>query len=175
MSTTGIVRLAEIVAALSLATDLGMGQPWEFALQACILALRLGDALGYSDESLREIYYQSLLRYIGCNVETHLLASVVGDEFAFRRDFVMTDHGHPVAVMKLMLRHIRQANANAAPLAMLTAVTHGLMTMPDIKASIEGHCEVAQRLAVRLGLGSNVVRALNQLFERWDGKGAPTG
>ena len=50
------------MAALSLATDLGMGQPLEFALTACVLALRIGEALGYSDKALREIYYQALLR-----------------------------------------------------------------------------------------------------------------
>jgi hypothetical protein len=77
MSQTASVRLAEIVAALSLATDLGMGQLLEFALQSCVLAMRLGEELGYSDQALREIYYQSLLRYIGCNVETHMLAAVV--------------------------------------------------------------------------------------------------
>ncbi|MFN8458030.1 MAG: LuxR family transcriptional regulator, partial [Anaerolineae bacterium] len=72
------VRLAEVVAALSLATDLGMGQPLEFALSSCVLAVRLGEALGWSDDALREIYYQAMLRYIGCNVDTHLLAAIVG-------------------------------------------------------------------------------------------------
>src|SRR5512147_2178921 len=130
MAVTGTIRLAEIVGALSLATDLGMGQPSEFALQSCIVALRLGAALGYNDAILREIYYQALLRYIGCNVETHLLASVVGDEFAFRRDFALVDNGNTASVMKLMLRHLRQANADAAPLDVLKAVAHGLVTMP---------------------------------------------
>ncbi len=58
------VRLAELMAALSLATDLGMGQPMEFALSSCILAVRLAEKCGYSEEALREVYYQALLRYI---------------------------------------------------------------------------------------------------------------
>ena len=37
------------------------------------------------------------------------------------------------------------------------------------------HCEVAQRLAERLGFKANVVYALGQLYERWDGKGLPKG
>src|SRR5579859_6911774 len=175
MSSTSAIRLAEIVTALSLATDLGMGLPSEFALQSCVVALRLGEALGYGDEALREIYYQALLRYIGCNVDTHLLASVVGDEFDYRRDFALVNTGNPAAMLKLFLHHLRQANADAAPLDAVRSVAHGLMTMPHIKASVEGHCEVAQRLAVRLGLGTNIVRALGQLFERWDGKGVPHG
>ena len=98
------VRLAEIVEVLSLATDLGMGQPLEFALRSCVLAMRLGEALHYSDEALREIYYQSLLRYIGCNVETHMLAAVVGDELALRADYALVDQGNATAVFQLMLR-----------------------------------------------------------------------
>jgi hypothetical protein len=48
------IRLAEVIAALSLATDLGMGQPFEFALSSCVLAVRLGQALRLSEEALRE-------------------------------------------------------------------------------------------------------------------------
>ena len=85
------VRLAELMMALSLATDLGMGQPLEFAWQACALATRLGEKLGFDENALREVYYQALLRYIGCNAETHLLAAVFGDELALRSDIIHAD------------------------------------------------------------------------------------
>jgi hypothetical protein len=39
------LRLAELLAALSLATDLGMGQPLEQALRTCLIALELGQRL----------------------------------------------------------------------------------------------------------------------------------
>jgi HD-GYP domain-containing protein (c-di-GMP phosphodiesterase class II) len=37
------------------------------------------------------------------------------------------------------------------------------------------HCEVAQNLARRLGMSPQVQAGLGQVFERWDGKGLPTG
>lgn len=37
----GGLRLAELMAAISLATDLGMGPPLEQALRTCLIALRL--------------------------------------------------------------------------------------------------------------------------------------
>jgi len=86
-STTD-VRLAEVLAVLSIATDLGMGQPIEFALQSCVLALRLAEQLGFDAAALRTTYYQALLRYIGCNAETRLLAAVFGDELALRTDLI---------------------------------------------------------------------------------------
>lgn len=43
VETIPILRCYDpVMAALSLATDLGMGQPLEFALTACVLAMRLG-------------------------------------------------------------------------------------------------------------------------------------
>ena len=59
------VRLAELIAALSLATDLGMGQPLETALSSCIVAMRLGEALRLDVPMRRDVYYHALLRYIG--------------------------------------------------------------------------------------------------------------
>jgi hypothetical protein len=38
--TQSPVLLAELVAALSLVTDLGLGQPVEFAWQACAVAMK---------------------------------------------------------------------------------------------------------------------------------------
>src|SRR5260370_39736135 len=37
------LRLAELMAALSLATDLGMGQPLEQALRTCLIAIELAE------------------------------------------------------------------------------------------------------------------------------------
>lgn len=36
-------RLAELIAALSLATDLGLGQPMEHVLRSCLISMRLGE------------------------------------------------------------------------------------------------------------------------------------
>ncbi|MBV8529080.1 MAG: HD domain-containing protein, partial [Candidatus Dormibacteraeota bacterium] len=38
-----------------------------------------------------------------------------------------------------------------------------------------GHCEVAQRLAARMGLGESLIACLGQIYERWDGHGLPHG
>src|SRR5436190_17899871 len=90
---TSVIRLAELMAALSLATDLGMGQPLEYALCVCVLAVRLGETLGLNENELREVYYLALLRHIGCNAETYRMAVLFGDELALRTDFAAVDSG----------------------------------------------------------------------------------
>jgi response regulator RpfG family c-di-GMP phosphodiesterase len=161
------------MSALSIATDLGMGQPLEFALASCLAALRLGERCGLSTDDLRAVYYQALLRYIGCNAETYLLASVFGDELAFRTTVVHADTARP-EFLAFMMRFIRQANTGASPLEIVQAVTSGITRMGQAQQDFfEGHCQVAQRLAERIGLEPHIITALVQVYARWDGKGIP--
>src|SRR5260370_1297289 len=166
-------RLGELIAALSLATDLGGGQPMEYALCSCVLAVRLGETLGFSESDLRVAYYQALLRYIGCNTETHLMAAIVGDELGFRLDFAPLYYGHTTQAFGLMIRYIRQANEGASPLHLAQMVAQGVSAWPQLKESLFGHCQVASRFAARLGLEDPIERALIQSFERWAGRGIP--
>ena len=56
------VRLAELVAALSLGIDLGFGQPMEHVLRQCLIALRLAEAIGLDEQERAVVYYTALLR-----------------------------------------------------------------------------------------------------------------
>jgi hypothetical protein len=170
------VRLAELMAALSIATDLGVGQPLETALRSCVVAMRLGEALKVDDDTLRDVYYQALLRYIGCNSDADALAALMGDEMALRRDFAAVDTGRPSEVLSLAMHYLRQASVGQPAYRMAALVARGLLTLPRVmNESFAGHCEVAQRLAGRLGLAESLIVCLGQLYERWDGKGRPRG
>ena len=170
------VRLAELMAALSIATDLGMGQPVEYALQSCILAVRLGEKLRLAEEEMRGVYYQALLRFIGCNVETHMLAALIGDEIAIRQKLAPVDSADIPATLRVVTRTIWQAHQGSSTLELVRTMAHSLLNFPRILPEFfAGHCEVAQRLAERFGFSGEVVVALGQLYERWDGKGLPHG
>lgn len=175
-SPQSTLRLAEVMAALSMATDLGMGQPLEFALSGCVLATRLGESIGLASGELRDVYYYGLLRFIGCNIDTFAIAALLGDEFQVRSAFAALDPGNPPQVLNMTMRLMRQAHAGRAPLEMISTLVRGVLGMPQfMKEQFSGHCEVAQRLAKRLGFGERLISALGQLYERWDGKGLPRG
>lgn len=153
-----------------------MGQPVGFALQSCVLADRIGRKLVLGTDELGRIYHQSLLRYIGCNAETHTMAALFGDEINFRRDFARIDPGRASEMASLVFSHLRHANRDAGLLRLVGNVVRGLAVGPKIAAeNIAGHCEVAQQLAGRLGLDGAICRNLGQLYERWDGRGLPLG
>src|SRR5689334_5929354 len=77
------VRLSEVVAALSFASDFGLGQPMEHVLRACLIALRLADLSGADEPTRRETYWVTLLATV-CTGESFELARMFGDEVAFR-------------------------------------------------------------------------------------------
>jgi hypothetical protein len=61
------LRLAELVGALSLAVDLGLGQPMEHLARSCLLACRLGEEMGLGEDERAALYYVALLGWVGCS------------------------------------------------------------------------------------------------------------
>lgn len=55
------VRLAELLAALSLGSDLGMGLPMEHVLRQCFISMRLADRIGLDATDRGVVYYTALL------------------------------------------------------------------------------------------------------------------
>ena len=80
------VRLAEVVALLSLGTDLGLGQPMEHMIRACLLALRLADRLGFDDGERGTLYYSGLLAWVGCHTDAYEQAKWFGDDLSLKED-----------------------------------------------------------------------------------------
>lgn len=48
--------LAEVMAAMSIAVDIGMGQPMEQGLGVCLLAVRFGELVGLDSDELQEVF-----------------------------------------------------------------------------------------------------------------------
>jgi hypothetical protein len=93
--TGGRFRLAEVVAVLAMATDLGLGSPMEHAVRACLLSTEIGRRAGLPGEELSDLYYLTLLRMLGCTADSGYYADLFGDEVAFARDTQHLDYGNP--------------------------------------------------------------------------------
>src|SRR5436189_283819 len=82
----GRVRLAELVAALSLGIDLGFGQPMEHVLRQCLIAIRLAERSGLAESARGDVYYTALLVNVGCHTDAHEQAKWFGDDIAMKAD-----------------------------------------------------------------------------------------
>lgn len=166
---TGL-RLADVLAALSLATDLGVGAPMETALRTCLLATALGQRLGLGGAELATVYFAALMRHLGCTAWAHEAAELAGDDHDLLRTFEGVDRTRK---SKLLGRAVaRLAPGQPAGARVLTIAR--VLTQPSAGNRLAAaQCAQAEALAEDLGLGPAVVTALAQMYERHDGRGGP--
>ena len=99
------VRLAELVASLSLATDLGLGQPQEHVLRQTVIATRLAAAAGLSQDQQASAFYVSLLAWVGCVADSHELSRWFGDDLQLRADSYLVDKAG-LPMLRFLLGHV---------------------------------------------------------------------
>jgi HD-GYP domain-containing protein (c-di-GMP phosphodiesterase class II) len=164
------VRLAELVASLSLGIDLGFGQPMEHVLRQCLIALRLGERVGLDEEQRSVVYYTALLVNIGCHSDAHEQAKWFGDDIAMKSDkYTYGIHGVKSAVVGM-----RRIGAGHPLLQRFrVGLEFAVSGMKDLKPMIENHAAMARKLGEDLGLPDAVLDALGASYEQWDGKGWP--
>jgi len=162
MAAPGL-RLAEPLAALSVATDLARGRPPEQALYACIIATKLAEYLGFSAAGRANTYFATLLRFAGCTATSHDYAQHLGGN-----DVNVRFHGDAtdIADVQQILRFLQSLGKDPAGLPDAIRV---------VTEATRADCEVGAHTATRLGLEQDVADSLLYIFERWDGHGLPHG
>jgi HD-GYP domain-containing protein (c-di-GMP phosphodiesterase class II) len=162
------VRAAEVIAATCLATDLGMGFPFEHGLQGTLMAMRLADLLDVDPERESQTYYASLLMYSGCTTD----ADVANRIFAGSRtkNVIPVQFGSAADAVAGVIRAL--PSPDDLPHRRLFEVAKRVVpAVRFTKPHFTALCEVAEMMAKRLGLPPAVHNLFPYLTERWDGKG----
>ena len=108
-------RRVEVLAGLSVAIDLGLGQPAEHMLRSAVIACGLADRLGLSREQKATVYYTTLLMWIGCHADSQEYARWFGDDIAVRRDAYLVDwSGTALPAVPARQRRARRAAGAAS-------------------------------------------------------------
>lgn len=167
MDTSEQVRTAEMIGTLCLATDLGMGFPFEHGLHTTIISMRLAHELGVDLETRRLTFHTSLLQHAGCTTDVHLAAELFGGSITENLNPVM--YGRSREVIPAFLRNI--PDPQAAGLEKVSQLTRRLPRLARMaKESNAANCEVAGMLAVQTGAPPQVQHLLLYKNERWDGR-----
>jgi HD-GYP domain-containing protein (c-di-GMP phosphodiesterase class II) len=166
------VRTAEVVASLSLATDLGIGVPLEHGLHSALIATRLGDILGVDPETQAQAYYTSLLFYVGCTASAKTASEVFAVDNALTTYGVPVRFGSPAQMLAGMSRAVAPPGRPLMVRALQLA--RGMPALAREFGDVVGaDCDVAQMLTGRLGLPFVVSALFVHASDRWDGRGWP--
>jgi hypothetical protein len=164
------VRLAELVAALSLAIDLGFGQPMEHVLRQCLIALRLAERVGLDDQRRADVYYTALLVNVGCHSDAHEQAKWFGDDIALKAgkyDHEARSLGATAATLRLL------GAGNAPSHRFRIALEFALSGHREVADMINHHAAMTRAFGEQLGLPVQALDALSGAYETWDGRGWP--
>jgi HD-GYP domain-containing protein (c-di-GMP phosphodiesterase class II) len=164
------VRLADLVAALSLGVDLGFGQPMEHVLRQCLIALRLAERAGLDDDARSVVYYTALLVNVGCHADAHEQAKWFGDDI----DLKSHKYQHEPRSIAGAVAAMRSLGRGNPPLHRFrVGLEFALSGFRELDGMIEAHAALAGSLAAELGLPVPVQQAVGASYEQWDGRGWP--
>lgn len=161
-----MIGLTEVLASLSLATDLGSGFAPEKGLRSCLVACAVGRQADLDDGELADAFQATLLQALGCTAFATENAWHFDDDLAFQRAIHDLDITDPASLSAF------GAWAGEKRGAELRA--HFLEIAPTVgPQAARSSCEASRALGRRLGLRPGAIAALDHIHERWDGLGIP--
>src|SRR6266446_1624414 len=147
------VRLAELVAALSLGIDLGFGQPMEHVLRQCMIALRLAERIGLDDEQRSVVYYTALLVNVGCHSDAHEQAKWFGDDIVLKSG----KYDHEFRSLRGAAAGMRRlGSGHAGSHRFRVALEFALSGHREVADMINHHAAMTRMLGEQLGLPDEV-------------------
>src|SRR3982751_1945829 len=150
-------RRTELLAALSIAIDLGLGQPAEHVLRAAVIATRLADRLGLTREQRDTTFHATLVMWIGCHADSHEYVRWFGEDITVKREAYLVDWAG-LPYMRFLLGNI----AHGSPLPQRAKLIARLARDPrgQMGALVHSHCASAALLAAEIGLSARVQEVL---------------
>lgn len=171
-TSSEVLRLSDVVSALTFALDITEGQPEGHALRSCMIGMMMGAELGLTSQELSDLYYALLLKDLGCSSNAAKISTLFGagdqkvkhhyktanlDELSSGAKFVLSVAGTNQPLHK-RIKHILGVGSGRGG---------------GTKALMEIRCERGASIAKQIGFSQAIAEAIRALDEHWDGGGHP--
>lgn len=169
--------LPEIISALSFALDLTEGAVPGHALRCCLLGMRLGRELGFSDLALADLYHALLLKDIGCSSNAARMCQIIGggDDRAVKSGVKLEDWTQPHKPSLSAVRLLwNQVLPHGGPFGKVAHILRIALTQhTNNREMIELRCDRGAAIVRKIGMTEQTAQAIRSLDEHWDGSGYP--
>jgi HD-GYP domain-containing protein (c-di-GMP phosphodiesterase class II) len=165
---TPVVRVSELLGALSFALDLTEGQPFGHALRTCLIGMRIAERLDLPLQERRDLYFGSLLKDVGCSSSAARVYELFAGDDLSRLDW------------NNYFKAAQYAGAQAEPGSSWFERARRIVALAKVGSGaavdlVEARCKRSAAIVEELGFGSGVAAAVASLEEQWDGRGQPHG
>ena len=169
--TAGSVRIAELVATLSYAADLGLGQPMAHCMRKTVIALRLADLIGARAQDREATYYLGLMMNAYCHADATEQARWFGDDIGMKADGQDIIDMNTAQTISFLLRRVGSHGSGLQRVKRLA--TFPFSGYQEMTAFMATHTSLGAQFAEQIGLDVASCEAIRQAYELWDGSGAP--
>ncbi|MER0238890.1 HD-GYP domain-containing protein [Fulvimarina sp. MAC8] len=168
-----IIRLSDLLGALSFALDLTEGQLAGHCIRATYIAHHIGRRLGLPDLQLWELYYTVMLKDLGCSSNAARICELyLSDDIGFKQDFKTLGTSLP-KVLGFVVSHTgRNSPLGERLKAILNILKNGGEIVDEL---IETRCHRGAEIAAALRFPKAVSEGIHALDEHWNGEGRPEG
>jgi HD-GYP domain-containing protein (c-di-GMP phosphodiesterase class II)/DNA-binding CsgD family transcriptional regulator len=154
---------------LSIVLDLANGLREDKSLATALFAHAIAVRLGATEKVRADAFLAALLRHLGCTSYAHQEATFVEDDVLLRRALATSDSSDPAELARAFVL----ANPTTDPSGTLARLAE---SGPEQRLAWTSEaCGGARLLATSMGFGEDVSGALDEVFERYDGRGGPRG
>jgi hypothetical protein len=170
-----VLRVSQIISALSYALDLTEGQPMGHSVRACIIGMRIAGQIRLPIQDQADLYYSLLLKDAGCSSNASRLFHILSaDEIRAKGDVKTTDW---TRVGWESLQYAISHVATGAPVLkrIRTLLSVAATQQRDSCELVKIRCERGSSVARRMGFAENVALGIFSLDEHWNGGGYPDG
>ena len=165
------LSLEDVLCSLSYALDLTSGQVPGHTERSCLIALRIGAALGLSSDALQSLRQAMLLKDSGCSSNAARMFEIYGG------DDIAAKYASKVVDWSNLIEAVKYAAGQALPEAGLLARAQRMVKIAGMGGIadqlMESRCSRGAQIALNLGLSPDAAECIKYLDEHWDGRGAP--
>ena len=163
------LRLADLLASVSLLSDLGFALPPEESMRSTIVATAIARRLRLDEARVSDAFYTTLIQHLGCTGFAHEASAIYGDEMVLNAAVARVDTNDLRDVVGTLIRATTRGRGPVDWVRVVQATIVGGERFGRMFAT--ARCEVNRETARRLGLPEPVRRALHESAEAWNGRG----
>jgi len=170
-----LLRMSEIISALSLALDLTEGQPMGHCVNSCLLGMRIAEIVQIPERDRADLYFALLLKDTGCSSNAARMFEVFGgDDLKAKREIKTQDWSRVTFDgLSYLMRNVFPGKPAHERLMAIAQVA--LQRDKQAKEFTEIRCERGAEIALQLGFSAETAHGIRHLDEHWNGKGYPRG
>jgi putative nucleotidyltransferase with HDIG domain len=169
--------MPEIISALSFALDLTEGAVPGHALRSCLLGMRLGRELGFSENALADLYHALLLKDVGCSSNAARMCQIIGggDDRIVKAGVKLEDWTRPhrptLSAVRLLWSQMLPGTGRLSRAAGIVRIA--LTQHSNNREMIQLRCDRGAAIVRKIGMSEQTALAIRSLDEHWDGSGYP--